>query len=133
MVASILNAAVIYNNAGPYGGTSFDYNWHAIWGQSFSPGSVNLNYVEFDLAVIKHGNPLTPATYAIMVTVTDQTAGVTYDTQYPGGTATSTHVSTTVGVPSGHTYNITVRVSNGQSSSFTDYWGARVTNIVISN
>lgn len=133
MVASVLNAAILYSNAGPFAGASFNYNPHAIWGQTFSARSNVLNYIEFDLDVVQHGTPSGSPFYSVEIRVLDLSTGTVHSTSYPGGTSSSIHISTTLSVPSGVSYNITVRVSNNQSPSFSNYWEAVVTDIVVSN
>jgi hypothetical protein len=131
-VGSALNATVLYSNAGPFSGTSFNNTWHSNWGQTFN-ANTSPNTVAFDLSVITHGTPSGSPFYSIEIRVLELSTGTLFSTTYPGGTSSSIHISTPVGVPTTSSYNITIRVSNNQSSSFTDYWEARLTNVVISN
>ncbi len=132
-LATVTNAAVLRSDAGPYYRSSFNNTWQSGWGYNFPTTAIGTNYVDFDIQLVKVGNPLSSGYYDIKVTVLDlNSPGSFYYTANLSGVTGSAHRQALVFVPTTGMYNITIWVSSSQSPS-SDYWQAKITNIVVSN
>jgi hypothetical protein len=134
-LSSHLNAATLRSDPGPYYATSFNNTWQSVWGYNFSASATGVNFVDFDIDILKIGNPLSSSYYDIKVTVTDLSShsGSFYYTANLPGTGVAAHRTATVNLPPVKSYDITIWVSSSQLPSGTDYWRTKTTNIVVSD